>query len=76
MLAYLVVILCFFGVPAFFIGLAFWYLLAPAKPTLAELLALKHLAIPRDECACPDCMEPGREAFGGHYEVSISDDSC
>jgi hypothetical protein len=35
MLAYLVVILCFFGVPAFFIGLAFWYLLAPAKPTLA-----------------------------------------
>jgi hypothetical protein len=41
MLAYLVVILCFFGVPAFFIGLAFWYLLAPAKPTLAELLALK-----------------------------------
>jgi hypothetical protein len=49
MLAYLVVILCFFGVPAFFIGLAFWYLLAPAKPTLAELLALKHPAIPAGE---------------------------
>jgi hypothetical protein len=63
MLAYLVVILCFFGVPAFFIGLAFRYLLAPAKPTLAELLALKHPAIPRDEMCLPRLHGTGARSF-------------
>jgi hypothetical protein len=37
-------------IPSIFIGIALWYLLAPVPGGT--------LQTPRNECPCPDCMEP------------------
>jgi hypothetical protein len=53
------IVLMFFG-PVIFIMIACWYMLGPCPQTDQQKFdAMLNRPLPRHECECSDCMEPG-----------------